>query len=141
MYKSILMPVDLNDDTSWNKALPVALAQCKAFDAKLSVLTVLPSFGVSVVSSYFPPDFEKKAQENAAQQLRQYFEDHVPEPYRGHVLVAEGTVYEEILKCVKKLGFDLVVMAAHRPDLKSFLLGPNAARVVRHAEVSVLVVR
>ena len=36
---------------------------------------------------------------------------------------------------------DLIVMASHRPELKDFLLGPNAARVVRHANCSVLVVR
>ncbi|MBT6187404.1 MAG: universal stress protein, partial [Rhodospirillales bacterium] len=30
---------------------------------------------------------------------------------------------------------------SHRPALKDYLLGPNAAQVVRHADVSVLVVR
>jgi nucleotide-binding universal stress UspA family protein len=35
----------------------------------------------------------------------------------------------------------MIVMASHRPELKDYLLGPNAARVVRHAECSVLVVR
>lgn len=39
------------------------------------------------------------------------------------------------------LGADLIVMASQRPELKDYLLGPNAARVVRHAEQSVLVVR
>jgi len=33
------------------------------------------------------------------------------------------------------------VLASHRPDLKDYLLGPNAARVVRHADRSVFVVR
>ncbi|MCP3869045.1 MAG: universal stress protein, partial [Gammaproteobacteria bacterium] len=28
-----------------------------------------------------------------------------------------------------------------RPELKDFLLGPNAAKVVRHAECPVLVIR
>ena len=32
-------------------------------------------------------------------------------------------------------------MSANRPELKDYLLGPNAARVVRHSDVSVLVVR
>lgn len=32
-------------------------------------------------------------------------------------------------------------MAAHRPELQDYLLGLNATRVVRHAKVSVLVVR
>ncbi|MEP3300223.1 MAG: universal stress protein, partial [Pseudoruegeria sp.] len=36
---------------------------------------------------------------------------------------------------------DLIVIGAHRPDFKDYLLGPNAARVVRHSECSVYVVR
>lgn len=33
------------------------------------------------------------------------------------------------------------IMAVGHPDLAQYLLGPNAARVVRHATCSVLVVR
>jgi nucleotide-binding universal stress UspA family protein len=36
---------------------------------------------------------------------------------------------------------DLIVLAAHRPELKDYLLGPNASRVVRHAKCSVYVIR
>ena len=32
-------------------------------------------------------------------------------------------------------------MASHRPELRDYLIGPNAARVMRHADASVLVVR
>ena len=55
--------------------------------------------------------------------------------------VGHGTVYEEILHAAKRIDADLIVMAAHRPGQADYLLGPNAARVVRHAECSVLVVR
>ncbi|MFQ5760821.1 MAG: universal stress protein, partial [Acidiferrobacterales bacterium] len=41
----------------------------------------------------------------------------------------------------EKAGCDLIVMASQRPELKDYLLGPNAARVVRHANCSVLVAR
>ncbi|WP_179655998.1 universal stress protein, partial [Salmonella enterica] len=36
---------------------------------------------------------------------------------------------------------DMVIIASHRPDITTYLLGSNAAAVVRHAECSVLVVR
>ena len=36
---------------------------------------------------------------------------------------------------------DLIVIGAHKPDFKDYLLGPNAARVVRHSHCSVHVVR
>jgi len=32
-------------------------------------------------------------------------------------------------------------MASHRPQLADYLLGPNAARVLRHSKVTVMVVR
>ena len=55
--------------------------------------------------------------------------------------VRQGTVYREILAEADAVGADLIVMGSHRPELKDYLLGPNAARVVRHAQTSVLVVR
>jgi len=36
---------------------------------------------------------------------------------------------------------DLIVVGSHRPAMKDYLLGTNAARVVRHARCSVLVAR
>ena len=65
----------------------------------------------------------------------------VPDGVKVDTIVACGTIYQEILKAIKAVGPDLVVVASHRPELKDYLLGPNAARVVRHAACSVLVVR
>ena len=42
---------------------------------------------------------------------------------------------------VEAAGAELIVMASHRPELRDYLIGPNAARVMRHADASVLVVR
>lgn len=56
-------------------------------------------------------------------------------------MVGEGSVYESILSVAQKTKVDLIVMESQRKELKQYLLGPNAARVVRHAACSVLVVR
>jgi len=56
-------------------------------------------------------------------------------------IVAVGVVYEEVLKAAKISEADLIVIGAHREDFKDYLLGPNAARVVRHSKCSVYVVR
>lgn len=52
-----------------------------------------------------------------------------------------GNAYVEILDLAESIGAELIVIGASRPDLSDFLLGPKAARVVRHARCSVLVVR
>ena len=55
--------------------------------------------------------------------------------------IRHGSVYGEILRYARDVQADLIVMASHKPELKDFLLGPNAAHVVRHADCSVWVVR
>jgi universal stress protein F len=56
-------------------------------------------------------------------------------------IIAEGKIYQEILKAAQTIKADLIVMGSHHPELKDYLLGPNAAKVVRHADCSVMVVR
>lgn len=141
MYKSILLPVDLTEESSWRKALPTAVACCRAFGAELHLLTVVPDFGSAAVAQYFPEDFEEKIITQTRDELRAFADRLVPEEVEVHLMVAYGTIYEKILEVAGDVHADLIVMAAHRPELKDYLLGPNAARVVRHADQSVLVVR
>ena len=141
MYKRILLTVDLNDESSWKKALPAAVASCQAFGSTLRVATVIPDFGLGAVGAHFPRDFAEKALAKAKEDLLAFVGDHVPSDLETRRSVGYGTVYEEILKIAKETHCDMIVMASHRLELKDYLLGPNAARVVRHAKCSVLVVR
>lgn len=141
MYKNILLTVDLTDEASWRKALPTAVEYCQAFGATLHLLSVVPDFGSTVVAQFFPRDYQQGAIEQARTELRNLSEKHVPAGTEARRIVAHGTIYREILNAAEKIGADLIVMAAHRPALEDYLLGPNAARVVRHAGCSVLVVR
>jgi nucleotide-binding universal stress UspA family protein len=65
----------------------------------------------------------------------------LPDDISTQHVVKHGRVYEEIIMTAKELGADLIVMSAHRHELSDYLLGPNAARVARHASQSVLIVR
>jgi len=141
MYNSILVPVDLGEEASWRKSLGVAVAMAKTFSAELHVVTVVPDFGRSIVGGYFPKDYEHEALEKAGEMLKSFIQQHVSGDVKTTGHIAHGTIYEEINKAADKLGCDLIVIASHRPELKDYLLGPNAARVVRHAAQSVLVVR
>ena len=58
------------------------------------------------------------------------------------VHVGHDHVPEAILKAAGAVGAEAIVMASHPPDdLRALFIGTNAAKVVRHAEVPVLVVR
>ncbi len=141
MYEHILLTVDLTDESSWRKALPTALEYCQAFDATLHLLTVVPDFGMAVVGPFFPEGYAEKAIAQAKKELQDFSAKYVPPKVKAQRVVACGTIYEEILEAARKIDADLIVMGSHRPELKDYLLGPNAARVVRHAKRSVLVIR
>jgi nucleotide-binding universal stress UspA family protein len=142
MFKNVLLAVDLNHEASWKKALPVALANCKSFGASLHLIMVMPDFGMPLVATQFPSGFAQKLHDEAERHLKEFVDKHVaPEIDAQYHVLSGGTVYELVLDYAKKHAVDLIIMAAHRPDLKTFLLGPNAERVARHATASVLVVR
>jgi len=140
MFKNILLAVDLGESGSWQRALPVALELCKASSAVLHVISVLPAID-SRVGAYFPADANKKMLEQAVGDLRDFVKQQVPAGVKVRDVVAQGTIYEEILAAAATLGADLVVMASHKPGARDYLLGANAAHVVRHCPRSVMVVR
>ncbi len=141
MYDDILLSIDLNHDSSWRKALPAALELCRSSGATLHVMTVVPDMGSAWVAGFFPGDFEEKALARADAGMAEFVAENVPDGVPARTIVANGTIYEEILDAARKVGADLIVMASHRPEFRDYLLGPNASRVVRHAPMSVLVVR
>ena len=141
MFKEILLPLDLGDVESSRKAVSAAIDLSRNEGTRLHPMCVVPGYSMSMVSQFFPEGFEEKSLAEAAKQLDDFIAKNIPSEIASQAIVANGTVYEEILRTAERIGCDLIVMASHRPELKDYLLGPNAARVVRHANCSVLVVR
>jgi len=141
MFRSILVPVDLAAQSGKRRALAAAVDMARRYDAELTVMTVIPDFGMSIVGSFFEEGFAERAMAEVAAKLRAFCAEHVPKDLRVHQHVAQGPIYDAILRAAREQGYDCIVMGSHRPELKDYLLGPNAARVVRHAPCSVMVVR
>ena len=141
MYKDILFPIDITEEGSWRDALPVVLEYIRAFDARLHIMTVISDGSMSLVQQYFPKGAVQKMVDQTKVSLRDFVKDHFLEGTKVRHIVAKGSVYECIIKTSDEIRADLIVMSAHRPELKDYLLGPNAAKVVRHSKTSVLVVR
>ncbi len=141
MFKSILLPVDMGDPSSWEKAAPTAVSLAGQNDAKIHVITIIPDYGMSVVGSFFPSDFAENALKATKAELEKFVAEHIPADLLAGSSAVSGTIYKRILETADELGSDLIVIASHRPEKADYLLGPNAARVVRHAKQSVFVVR
>ena len=140
MFKHILAAVDLGDPETSTRVLNGALAVMSGDDT-LHVMTVVPDYGMSIVGSFFPKEHEHQLIEHATSELHAFTAERLPEHTRVQHVIAHGNIYEEIIKRANDLDVDLIVMGSHRPALETFLLGPNASRVMRHARQSVMVVR
>lgn len=142
MYKNILLTVDLANLDDEQYAIDFAVEYARAFDSTLHILTVVPDYGLSIVGSYFPQNHEKTAVAKASTDLQAFTTRVIPADIRHRHIVDHGVIYRIILHYAREIGCDLIVMTSGRKlDLDDYLLGPNAARVVRHAKCSVHVVR
>ena len=141
MFKKILFPIDVGDESSWNTAVPIVKEYVKTFSSNLHIITVVPDLGMTMLSQYFPKNAEEKMLEETAARVKRFATENFSNSKKITYKVEQGAVYEKIIDAAKKFKADLIVMSAHRPELKDYLLGPNAAKVVRHSNISVLVVR
>ncbi len=139
MYRSILVPVDLDRPSSWDKSIPTAVALCGAFGAKLALVTVVPDWNLVLEAQWSPIAFEEFLE--AAKVRLATLAATITEVPEVQQHVATGSVYRGILATAEANAIDLIVLASHRPEMKDYLLGANASRVVRHAQCSVFVVR
>ncbi|GGK41978.1 universal stress protein [Salinarimonas ramus] len=141
MYRNILLAVDLGHKDAERRAVETVVEYARAFGSTIHLMTVVPDFGMPLVGGFFPEGFEKDALDRANQELHAYAAQMIPSEIPQRTIVGHGGIYREILHWAQETAADVIVMSAHRPELEDYLLGPNAARVVRHAKTSVLVVR
>ncbi|WP_025898265.1 universal stress protein [Sneathiella glossodoripedis] len=141
MFSHILVAIDLDHKETWQKMFTEAIAYASQEGSVLHVMTVVPDFGTSLVGSFFPKDHKEKMISQTNEKLHKIVSDNIPSGIKVQHIVGYGNAYEEILRMQKKLSCDLIIIGSHRPHMKDYLLGPNAARVVRHANCSVLVIR
>lgn len=139
-FNNILATIDLGDPETSNRVIQGALELLDDGDT-LNVMCVVPNFGVGVVGSFFPKGYEDEAMDKAREALHEFTAKYVPKGTKLQHIIDHGNVYEEIIETADKIKADVIVIGSHTPKLRDYLLGPNAARVVRHAKQSVVVVR
>ena len=144
MNRTILVPIDVSDSDLTQRVVSHVESQARIDDAQVHFLTVVPSFpyyaSLGLAQSGQLPSMDELQQEaiNKLKEIAAQFQ--IPDD-RKQTHLAEGSPKDKILELAKSLSADLIILASHRPDISTYLLGSNAAAVVRHAECSVLVVR
>jgi nucleotide-binding universal stress UspA family protein len=143
MSSSILCAVDVSNGTDDIPTIKAAQEMAALKGAQLDVIAVVPDFGMSSVGSFFSKDHHDHMLAEAKTLLNTLALDALGAEQNANVrhVVATGRAYEEVLKLADKTQPSMIVVGSHKADKSHYMLGPNAARVVRHAKCSVYVVR
>lgn len=135
MYKNILVPIALDHERDTKSAFEIAhkLLEKEGKITALHVQEQIPGYA----EVHLPPDLVAKRHKEAEAELANEIVDlaHVePALITGH----SG---RSIVDYARNHDIDCIIVASHRPGLQDYLLGSTAARVVRHADCAVHVVR
>ena len=136
MYKTILVPIDIAHLKEGKENIDRA-AQHAAVGAKVILLNVVEDIP-TWASVELPAGLVDKNVEAAKSELETAAREA---GIAVEIEVRTGHSYNTILEVAEQRNADLIIIASHRPGIKDYFIGSTAARVVRHADCSVLVVR
>jgi nucleotide-binding universal stress UspA family protein len=140
MFKTILVPVDVDEIETAGPAIERAVALADAAGGTLRLIyvrSILPE----TFMEFVPPHFDEAQRIEADKKIAEVAAGVALPEDRVSSVAHMGSVYNEILKEADRIAADLIVVGSHRPTMATYLLGSNAATIVRHAKCSVLVVR
>lgn len=136
MYKSILIPVDLANVANINSMIDHASVYYGS-NPRIILLNVVEDIP-SWAAVELPRGIVDKSVQSSLAKLKALATSSSIEV---EVEVRVGHPYQTILEVAEEKSADLIIVASHQPKLQNYFLGSTAAKVVRHATCSVLVVR
>lgn len=149
MDKTLLAPIDLTDPPSARAVLDAAAAQAVAAGSTLTVMTVVPDIVTGIDYRYAirgaaqgSIDYDKKRiVDEVLNELNGFVAASAPDGMAVKTIVRHGSVYQQVLEVADEIGADQITIGARQKGMRDFLLGSNAAIIVRHAKCSVNVIR
>ncbi len=140
MFKRLLVPVDLADVETARPAIRRAVAIARSSGGQIRLINVQTIVPVMYME-YVPVDFDQRERQQAERELAQIGAVLGLPQDQVSCAVRVGSIYGEVLEEATSWGAELIVIASQRPTMATYLIGSNAATIVRHALCSVLVVR
>ena len=136
MYKTIIVPIDISQVEAGKAMIDVAKAHSddNTRIILLHVIEEMPKW----VTVELPKDVIEASRKSTLEEINAIAE---AASVQVDVEIRSGHPYKNILEKAEEEDADLIIVASHTPGLQDYLLGSTAAKVVRHAKCSVLVVR
>jgi len=139
--KKIIVPIDFSDQSEY--ALKVATALAKKHGSEILALHMLELNQAMLTSS---EGFHPEQMVFLLKLAEKRFKEFLNKPYLTGVsitpIIKHYKVFSELNEVAKEHGVELIVMGSHGADgLKELFVGSNAEKVVRNADIPVLIVK
>lgn len=139
--KKIIVPVDFSEHSDY--AMEVAANLAKTHNAEILALHMLEISDMLVSASAVKEYSETLLFMKMA---KKRFEEFLDKEYLKGVKVTDivqyHKVFSEVNETAIKHNADLIIMGSHGASgLKEFFIGSNAEKVIRHAEIPVLIIK
>lgn len=137
MFRRIMAPIDLAHLGRLERAIEVTVDEARHHGAHVDFVMVTAATPGPL--GHTPDEVRHKLEAFAAAQSEAHGIDA-----SGHLIVSHDPavdVDDALLKAVRKLGADLVIMASHKPGLAEYFWPSNGGKLASHSGVSVLLVR
>jgi universal stress protein F len=141
MFDNIVIPVDLSDKQSIEAVFPPALKFVNSFNSKMHLVYIMPDFGIKIVEDYLPRNWMKDQKNKYNNLFQRIINKCIPKTVDVESFIGRGAIYDQILNYSNKVNADLIILSAIKPQLRDYMLGPNASKIVRHSSISVMVIR
>lgn len=140
MFQKVLVPVDILEPAFAAKAIESVESILKASGGEVRLIYVSQVI-TPMAGEFLPPSYDEEARAEAQKKLDEMAAKLPLDKGKVSAVLRIGGIYHEVLDEAKSCGADLIVVGSHHPSMATYLLGSNAANIVRHAQCSVLVVR
>lgn len=139
MYSRIMVPVELGHADRMERTLTVSADIARAYSAHVVYVAIYGKLPNAVART--PEKFAAELDMFAREQADRFGIETSALPIASNDPAAE--LDDRLLGAVRQTEADLVVMGSHPPGVADVLhlIGSHAARLVRHLDISVFVIR
>jgi nucleotide-binding universal stress UspA family protein len=137
MYKTLMVPVDLEHAETLEKALAVAADLAMHYHAELYAVGVTHAAPGAVAHN--PSEYAQKLEAFAADQTAKHGVDFKAKAMVSHDPAVD--LDDTLKQAATDINADLVVMASHVPGFFDYIFSSRAGYLTSHTSLSVFVVR
>lgn len=138
MYNSIIIAAALFNEGATTRAAMDKARKLLSDGGKVTLVHVIDEIP-GYVAAAIPQSQISARRQDVEDQLAAMAADY--SDISVSFVIRQGQPSASILGCAQEADADLIMIASHKPGLSDYFIGSTAARIVRHAQVSVLVTR